>query len=64
MVIHNTAEAKAAGYTKPIVARGECEDWELLVKPDTDYDSVFKGWSEDEACFVRVFGFNCEIEED
>jgi hypothetical protein len=51
------SNAQALGYTRAI----SCDNWEypmnLLVKPDTDFDSRFKAWDCDMQSFIWVNGW-------
>lgn len=45
------------GFTREVVATSQVVDLFLLVKPDTDFDDVFKAWDMDEQEFIRVNGW-------
>jgi len=56
--------ATLAGYTKAITA--DCSEYtlELLVKPDTDYDTSFRAWDTDTQEFIKVNGWLFSIEDE
>lgn len=51
------------GYTKLVLVCGGCEERELYIKLETDLDSRFKAWDEEEQGFVWVNGWACDIDE-
>lgn len=51
------------GYTKSVMISGGDRDIAALVKPDTDYDDIFTCYDTDNQEWVKVYGYNCEIEE-
>lgn len=55
--------AKAQGFTQEIFATGDVYEFQLLVKPDTDYDSRFKAWDMDGQEFLLINGWLYSIEE-
>jgi hypothetical protein len=50
------------GYTVEVVADASCYCMNLLVKPDTDYDSTFRAWDMDAQEFVTLNGWLWSIE--
>lgn len=54
--------AIALGYTKAVVAYEAGTELNLLIKPDTDYDTTFKAWCLDEHEFLSVNGYMFTIE--
>jgi hypothetical protein len=55
-------EAIAAGYTKSVLASNDHFDLELLVKPDTDFDSAFAAFDTAEGEMLKVRGWLFTIE--
>ncbi len=51
------------GYTQEIIAMGGRFDLSLLIKPETDLEDSFRAWDMDEQEFIRVNGWNFEIED-
>lgn len=51
-------------YTKQVVAYGMnvATDLYLLVRPDTDFDSEFLAWDQEDEEFIRVRGWLFNIE--
>ena len=51
-------------YTRRVTVHGDGITLDLMVKPDTDFDSAFKAWDRDAEEFIRVAGWLVdEIEE-
>ena len=63
MTIKTNNEADLAGYTKEYVATAIWCELNILVKPDTDFDTRFKAWDLDEEEFVYINGWNWRFEE-
>lgn len=51
------------GFTVEVFASSSEVDLELLVRPDTDYDSTFEAWDTSEQEMLRVNGWLFIIEE-
>lgn len=58
------ADARAAGYTRRVMAYSMEADVELLIKPDADLDGTFEGWDVDSREMVVVSGWLMESIED
>jgi hypothetical protein len=51
------------GFTVEVLASCSEHDLELMVRPDTDYDSTFEAWCLAEQEMLRVNGWLFVIEE-
>lgn len=51
------------GYTWNVIASGGFEKCDLLIKPDTDLDGVFRAWDMTCQKWVHVHGYNVTFEE-
>lgn len=55
--------AIAAGYTRPIFATADVYDLELLVQPDTDFDTRFRAYDTDNDEWLWVNGWMFVVED-
>lgn len=61
--ITTQSAAIAAGFTVPVFATSDMYDFNLLCRPDTDYDDRFLAWDDDTGEMTRVNGSLFIIEE-
>ena len=51
------------GYSRSVVAISDRHELYLLVKPETDFDCIFKAWDTDAQEFIRISGWLYSVED-
>lgn len=54
--------ARQDGYTVAVIASASHIDLDLLVKPDTDYDTDFVAFCRDTDQLITVYGYLFEVD--